>query len=82
MDNQLKDFFFDEQDRGRLVFEDSPEYRDLLAQVAALFPGRDLPDPLCDLLETANLISFAHGLRLGLRLNRWTGDQSQIAVAK
>ena len=22
MDNQLKDFFFDEQDRGRLVFED------------------------------------------------------------
>ena len=82
MDNQLKDFFFDEQDRGRLVFENSPEYNELMEQCLSLFPGGDLPRPVFKLIETANLISFAHGLRLGLRLNRWTGDQSQIAVAK
>ncbi len=68
MDKQLQEFFYDEQERGRLVFEDSPEYEDLLRQSLSLFPGGDLPRPVFDLLETANLISFAHGLRLGLRL--------------
>lgn len=53
-----------------------------MEQCLSLFPGGDLPRPVFKLIETANLISFAHGLRLGLRLNRWTGDQSQIAVAK
>ena len=82
MDKQLKEFFFDEQDHGHLVFEDFPEYADLLHQSLALFPDGSLPRPLFDLLETANCISFAHGLRLGLRLERWAGNQSQIAVAK
>ena len=71
MDNQLKDFFFDEQDRGRLIFEDSPEYDGLLRQSLSLFPDGDLPAPVFNLLETANCISFAHGLKLGLNLNRW-----------
>ncbi len=71
MDKQLQEFFYDEQERGRLVFEDSPEYEDLLRQSLSLFPGGDLPRPVFDLLETANLISFAHGLRLGLRLREW-----------
>ena len=71
MDKQLQEFFYDEQERGRLVFEDSPEYEDLLRQSLSLFPGGDLPRPVFDLLETANLISFTHGLRLGLRLREW-----------
>ena len=71
MDAQLQEFFFDEQDRGRLVFENDPEYADLLHQSEALFPGGDLPDPIFDLLETANVLSFAHGLRLGLKLREW-----------
>ena len=71
MDKQLQEFFYDEQERGRLVFEDSPEYEDLLRQSLSLFPGGDLPRPVFDLLETANCISFAHGLKLGLRLERW-----------
>ena len=71
MDKQLKEFFFDEQDRGRLSFEADPEYADLLHQSEALFPGGDLPDPIFDLLETANVLSFAHGLRLGLKLREW-----------
>lgn len=72
MDEQLKEFFCDEQDRGRLVFEDDPKYAGLLHQCTALFPGGDLPKPVFDLLETANFISFAHGLKLGLRLKRWS----------
>ena len=72
MNKQLQEFFFDEQDRGRLVFEDDPEYAALLHQSAALFPGGDLPAPIFDLLETSSCISFAHGLKLGLRLKRWS----------
>ena len=72
MDEQLKEFFFDEQDRGRLIFEDSPEYDGLLRQSLSLFPDGDLPGPVFDLLETASSISFAHGLKLGLRLREWT----------
>ncbi len=77
MDKQLQEFFYDEQDRGRLNFESFPEYVDLLGRSVALFPGGDLPDPIFDLMETANFISFAHGLKLGLRLKRWANSLSQ-----
>ena len=71
MNKQLQEFFCDEQDRGRLVFENDPEYVELLHQSTALFPDGDLPEPVFHLLETGNLISFAHGLKLGLKLERW-----------
>ena len=54
MDKQLREFFYDQQDRGHLAFEDSPEYAGLLRQCMALFPSGDLPEPIFDLLETAN----------------------------
>ena len=82
MDKRMQEFFFTEMEQGRLDFDADPEYVDLLQQSVALFPGGDLPRPLFDLLETANYISFAHGFRLGLRLERWAGGQSQTAVAK
>ena len=72
MDEQLKDFFYVEQEQGRLVFEDFPEYNDFLSQSTILFSDGDLPKPVFDLLETANFIAFAHGLKLGLRLKRWS----------
>ena len=71
MDKQLKEFFFAEQEQGRLKFETFPEYTDRLGQSVALFPSGDLPDPIFDLLETSNYISFVHGLKLGLRLSQW-----------
>ncbi len=71
MDKQLKEFFFEEQERGRLNFETFPEYADRLHQSVALFPSGDLPDPIFELLEISNYISFAHGLKLGLNLKRW-----------
>ena len=71
MDERLKELFFDEQDRGRLVFEDCPAYNDLMEQCLALFPGGDLPDPIFQLLDLSNSLSFAHGIGLGLELSRW-----------
>lgn len=71
MDKQLKELFYDEQDRGRLNFDADPEYAGLLQQSVALFPDGDLPKPIFDLLETANYISFAYGLKLGLNLREW-----------
>lgn len=71
MDEQLKDFFYAEQEQGRLNFDADPKYAGLLQQSVALFPDGDLPNPVFDLLETASFISFAHGLRLGLNLREW-----------
>ena len=71
MNKQLQEFFCDEQDRGRLVFEGDSEYVELLHQSTALFPNGDLPEEIFDLLEAANLLSFAHGLKLGLGLREW-----------
>ena len=71
MDEQVKELFFGEVDRHRLNFDAVPEYGDLLRQSEALFPDGDLPKTIFQLLETANRISFAHGLKLGLKLTRW-----------
>ena len=71
MNKQLQDLFFHEVSQGRLDFDSDPKYAQQMAQSMSLFPGGDLPGPIFDLLETANCISFAHGLRLGLRLREW-----------
>ena len=71
MNEQLQNFYYSEQDQGRLVFEDVPEYSELLEKSMALFPDGDLPREIGMLLDTANCISFAHGLRVGLTLQRW-----------
>ena len=71
MNKQLQEFFHDEVDRGRLLFEDFPEYNDLFAKSEALFPNGDLPNEIVRLLDISNCIAFAHGLKLGLKLERW-----------
>lgn len=71
MDKQLQEFFYDEIDRRYLDFETFPEYNDLFSQCLALFPSGDLPDEIARLLDLSNCISFAHGLRQGLKLKRW-----------
>ena len=78
MNKQLQEFFYDEQDQGHLVFEDFPEYNDLFSQCLALFPNGDLPDKIARLLDLSNCISFAHGLKRGLRLERWAAGPEHI----
>jgi len=72
MDKQLQEFFYDEVDRKHLVFEDDPEYNALMDKSLALFPNADLPDEIGRLLDISSCISFAHGLKLGLRLKQWS----------
>lgn len=79
MNERIKEFFFDEIDRGRLVFEDFPEYNDLLQQSMALFSDGDLPVPISRLLDTSNCISFRHGLQAGKTLKRWITSPSKQA---
>lgn len=33
-----------------------------------------MPEPLFHLLDTSNYLSFAHGFRLGLHLDRWAEE--------
>ena len=74
MDKQLKEIFFDEQDRGRLVLEDDPEYCALLQRCMDLFPGGDLPREIGQLLDVSNSLCLGHGIKLGLRLKRWAAS--------
>ncbi len=76
MNEQIQELFFNEVNRGRLNFDSDPEYARQMAQSSALFPGGDLPQPIFELLESANYISFAYGLKLGLRLQQWAARES------
>ena len=79
MNEQIQELYLNEQEQGRLVYENFPEYDDLLRQSLTLFPGEELPKIIFDLLETSNCIAFAHGLRLGLRLRQWAEELSTSA---
>lgn len=70
MNKQIQELYLNEQEQGRLVYEKFPEYAGLLCQSLALFPDEELPEVIFDLLEASNCIAFAHGLRLGLRLQQ------------
>lgn len=79
MNEQIQELYFLEQERGRLVYENFPEYEALLRQSLPLFPGEELPKVIFDLLETSNCIAFAHGLRFGLKLKQWVEELSTSA---
>ncbi|MCI9294435.1 MAG: hypothetical protein HFF48_04325 [Lawsonibacter sp.] len=73
MKELLKELYDWEIDQSRLNFDHDPEYQAYYTQVEALWEEGDMPAPLFHLLETSNLISFAHGFQLGARLARWVG---------
>ena len=79
MHEQIQELYFIEQEQGRLVYENFPEYDNLLRESLPLFPNEELPKVIFDLLETSNRIAFAHGLRLGLRLRQWAEEFSASA---
>ena len=75
----MQELYLNEQEQGRLVYEKFPEYESLLQESLTLFPDEEMPKTIFDLLETSNCISFAHGLRLGLRLSQWAEELSTSA---
>ena len=73
MEVQLQELYFSEVDSGRLMYEDDPEYeRRRQALSSCLDRLEVIRDPLWDAVlrftNQSDLVSFAHGLRLGLRL--------------
>lgn len=73
MEEKLKELYIQEIHQSRLDFDNNPEYQAYYTQAQQLWEGGDMPAPLFHLLETSNLISFAHGFQLGARLARWVG---------
>ena len=73
MKEKLKELYIQEIDLSRLDFDHDPEYQAYYTQAETLWEGGDMPAPLFHLLETSNLISFAHGFQLGARLARRVG---------
>ena len=58
----LNALYYMEQERGRLVFEHSGQYRQDQERFSALYDS---------LANSAAQVAFLHGLRLGLGLTRW-----------
>jgi len=74
LEKYLRELFYSETEQSHLQFESSPEYCLHLSQAEALYPNRELPAAVFQLLDTANRISFIHGFRLGLGLARWSAS--------
>ena len=76
MEVQLQELYFSEVDSGRLMYEDDPEYErrrqalsSCLDRLEVIPEARDLLwDAVLRFTDQSDLVSFAHGLRLGLRL--------------
>ena len=75
MEVQLQELYFSEVDSGRLMYGDDPEderRRQALSSCLEVIRDPEARDLLWDAVlrftNQSDLVSFAHGLRLGLRL--------------
>ena len=71
---QLKELYYYETDHGCLDFDSNPVYQEKMERALAELGTGDLSPALFSLLDTANEISFTHGVRLGLRLGLWAKE--------
>ena len=70
---ELKELYYYETDQERLDFDSDPVYQKMERALAEL-ETEELSPALFSLLDTANQISFTHGVRLGLRLGLWARE--------
>ena len=68
MDELFRALFYLEEERGPLGLALDRTYQDKLPPARALFAQEEFPQEVFDLLDAANLVSFTHGVRVGLRL--------------
>ena len=71
---ELKELYYYETDQERLDFDSDPVYQEKMRRALAELETEDLSPALFSLLDTANQISFTHGVRLGLRLGLWAKE--------
>ena len=71
---ELQELYYYETDQERLDFASDPVYQEKMRRALAELETEDLSPALFSLLDTANQISFTHGVRLGLRLGLWAKE--------
>ena len=71
---ELKELYYYETDQERLDFDSDPVYQEKMERALAELETEELSPALFSLLDTANQISFTHGVRLGLRLGLWAKE--------
>ena len=71
---QLKELYYYETDHELLDIDSDPVYHEKMQRALAELGTDDLSPALFSLLDTANEISFTHGVRLGLRLGLWAKE--------
>ena len=71
---ELKELYYYETDQERLDFDSDPVYQEKMERALAELETEELSPALFSLLDTANQISFTHGVRLGLRLSLWAKE--------
>ena len=74
MEPQLKELYYYETDHELLDIDSDPVYQEKMERALAELGTDDLSPALFSLLDTANEISFTHGVRLGLRLGLWAKE--------
>ena len=74
MNPELQELYYYETDQERLDFDSDPVYQEKMRRALAELEMEDLSPALFSLLDTANQISFTHGVRLGLRLGLWAKE--------
>ena len=68
---KIQELYYQEIQSGDLDFDSDPEYQQYMSQSEVLWNGEDMPQPIFDLLDHANFLSFAHGVQFGMRLAIW-----------
>ena len=71
---ELQKLYHYEIDHARLDFDSDPVYQEKMERALAELETEELSPALFSLLDTANQISFTHGVRLGLRLGLWAKE--------
>ena len=71
MKSLIQELYYQEIDQAHLDFDGDPDYQKYLTQAKAVWQDEDMPQPIFDLLDHANFLSFAHGVQFGMRLAAW-----------
>ena len=71
MKSLIQELYYQEIDQAHLDLDADPDYQAYLAQAQTVWQDEDMPQPIFDLLDHANFLSFAHGFRLGIALMKW-----------
>ena len=80
MEQKIQGLYFQAVDCGELDFDADSDYQKYLTQTKAVWQGEDMPQPIFDLQDRANFLSFAHGVQFGMRLAVWALKEKAVSA--